>query len=132
MAKTDIVRKTVDLQVLEFTVASGGEVQGTIRKVQDMHGVVWAAEDSFGTKTLPAAKTATAIVKCSEGKLPKATGSGEAFVPGDTIWFSEANLNVSANFVSGTYNKKIGYATQAAAASATGVWADYDFRYFAT
>ena len=131
MAKLDIVRKTVDLQVLEFEVASGGEVQGTVRKVQDTHGVVWCAEDSFGTKTLPAGKTATAIVKCSEGKLPKVAGSGEAFVAGDIVWFSEANLNVSPSYASGTYNKKVGYATQAAAAAATGVWVDYDFRYFA-
>jgi len=131
MAKLDIVRKLVDLQVLEFTVASGGEDQGTIRKIQDTHGVCWNAEDTFGTKTLVAGKTGTAIVKCSEGKLPKVTGSGTAFVVGDTIWFNETNLNVSPTQGSG-YTKKVGYATQAASTSATGVWADYDFRYFGT
>jgi hypothetical protein len=128
MSKTDIVRKTIDLQVLQFTVVSGGEAQGTIRKIGDTYAVAWLAEDTFGTKTLVAGKTGTAITKCSEGKLPKVTGSGTAFVVGDTIWFNETNLNVSPTQGSG-YTKKLGYATQAAAAAATGVWADYDFRY---
>jgi len=129
MAKTGIVRKLSGLVVLEFTVESGGEAQGTIRKIQDTHGLVWDAEETF-SKTLTAGKTGTAIVKCDEALLPKVTGSGTAFAIGDTIWFSEANLNVSPT-ESVTYDKNIGSATQVAAITDTGVYGQFDFNYYA-
>ena len=98
-------------------VESGGHNQYDIIKIQDTVCVVYfEASVAYGDTFYP-------IYHCEKIMLTKLTGTGEAIVAGDKLYWSGVNgAGVSANYTSGWY--WIAIATEDAAADDETVEAD--------
>jgi hypothetical protein len=116
----DHIKEPKSRRMLPFTITAGNVTIGTFVKVQDTWGILWGADDCFGTDTMTIGKSGVVDFKCDKVKVPKETSTGSAFVIGDSVYFSATDKKVS-NTKAGNYTLYCGVALEAATDAATHV-----------
>lgn len=130
MAVNDHIRDGGEtLRDLPFIITSGYTTVGNFAKVGDIWGIIYGAEDCYGTKTLTVGKSGSIHYYCERIKIPKASASaGEAIAVGKKLYFSTVDENVSVN-QGGNYTHYCGICRKAALTTDTKVQADIDMRF---
>lgn len=124
----DHIRHPESIRDLGFTITSGNVTVGTFVKKQDTWGILYNANDCFGTKIMTVGKSASIHYYCQKILVPKLAGTAYAIVEGDNLYFSATDKKVSPT-KAGTYTSYCGVARAAASATATEVLADINMMF---
>lgn len=107
----DFLRSPSHYKHILFTVATGGINAGEIALVSEVYVIAF--------NTFTAAEIGTGVTEANMCEIPKSVGTGLTIAAGDFLYLNTTTLVVSTT--QGTGDIKVGWAIEAASATATHV-----------